>query len=114
MKKEVRFILTAATIIIIIYSSLARAETVTVKYRGVVDLAPFQCAQVTSSSFIERVCYDERKQYMLIQLGPTYYHYCGIDNSTVSALLSAESPGTFYNASIKGRFDCRVTPPPKY
>jgi hypothetical protein len=114
MKKKVHSILAAATIIVVIYSSLARAESVTVKYRGDVDLAPFQCTAVTRSSFVHRVCYDEANQYMLIQLGPTYYHYCGIDHGTVSALLTAESVGQFYNASIKGRFDCRLTPPPKY
>jgi KTSC domain len=96
------------------FSSNAIAESVVVKYRGEVDLAPFQCTTVNRSSFVNRVCYDEGNQYMLIQLGPTYYHYCGIDHATVSALLNAESVGRFYNASIKGRFDCRVTPPPKY
>ena len=106
-------VIAAATIIVVICLSLARAESVAVKYRGNVDLAPFQCTPVTSS-FVQRVCYDEANQYMLIELGPTYYHYCGIDHATVSALLNAESAGKFYNASIKGHFDCRVTPPPKY
>ena len=113
MKKQVSSIFAAVTLITVIYLSLARAETVTVKYRGDVDLAPFECTPVTSS-FVHRVCYDAGNQYMLIQLGPTYYHYCGIDDGTVSAMLNAESAGKFYNASIKGRFDCRVTPPPKY
>jgi len=40
--------------------SAAHAETVEVKYRGPVDLAPFACEAVTRSSFIERVCYDEK------------------------------------------------------
>jgi len=100
--------------IFVLFSSKAFAESVVVKYRGEVDLEPFQCTTVDRSSFVNRVCYDEGNQYMLIQLGSTYYHYCGIDHATVSGLLNAESVGKFYNASIKGHFDCRVTSPPKY
>jgi hypothetical protein len=37
-----------------------------VKYRGTVDLAPFACEDITRSSFIERVCYDSKNTYMLI------------------------------------------------
>jgi hypothetical protein len=51
---------------------------------------------------------------MLIQLNAVWYHYCGIDSGTVSHLLSAPSVGRYYNQAIKGRFDCRLTPPPQY
>jgi KTSC domain-containing protein len=51
---------------------------------------------------------------MLINLNGTYYHYCLIDNGTVSSLLNAGSMGRFYNASIKGHFDCRVHQAPTY
>jgi hypothetical protein len=101
-------------VIFVLFSVSANAESVTVKYRGVVDLAPFQCTTVTRSSFVNRVCYDKQQQYMLIQLNATYYHYCGIDEGTVSELLAAESVGRFYNARVKGRFDCRIIPPPNY
>lgn len=94
--------------------SLARAESVYVKYRGEVDLTPFDCTDITRSSFIYRVCYDEANEYMLINLNGTYYHYCAIDDGTVSALLAAELTGRFYNASIRGNFDCRVNPVPEY
>jgi hypothetical protein len=92
----------------------ANAETVSVKYRGEVDLAPFACEAVTRSSFIERVCYDENNSYMLINLRGTWYHYCEIDPGTVSSLLAADSMGQFYNASIKGNFDCRTHRVPAY
>jgi KTSC domain len=55
------------------------------------------------------MCYDRRNEYMLISLNGTFYHYCEIDAGTVSSLLSAPSMGRFYNASIKGQFDCRIT-----
>ena len=91
-------------------ASLTRAESVYVKYRGEVDLKSFDCADITRSSFIGRVCYDQRNEYMLISLNGTFYHYCAIDADTVTSLLSAPSMGQFYNASIKGNFDCRAGP----
>jgi hypothetical protein len=51
---------------------------------------------------------------MLIDLNGTYYHYCEIDEGTVTSLMSADSIGRFYNASIKGRFDCRTHRVPAY
>jgi hypothetical protein len=51
---------------------------------------------------------------MLINLSGTYYHYCEIDNGTVTTLMSAESMGRFYNLAIKGRFDCRMHRIPNY
>ncbi len=95
-------------------SGAALAETVNVKYRGVVDLAPFQCESVSRSSLVTRVCYDRKEQYMVIGLQGTYYHYCEIDAGTVAALRGAESMGRYFNASIKGRFDCRTNRVPAY
>ena len=90
------------------------AETASVKYRGEVDLAPFKCDTITRSSFIERVCYDEKNAYMLINLSGTWYHYCEIGRGMVSSLLAAASMGRFYNISIKGSFDCRTHRVPQY
>ncbi len=109
--------LTSATAIIItafLYSSVAQAESVFVKYRGEVDLKPFDCTDIVRSSFIRRVCYDRRNEYMLISLNGTFYHYCEIDADTVSSLLNAPSMGKFYNVSIKGYFDCRIHRVPTY
>ena len=92
----------------------ANAETVYVKYRGPVDLAPFTCETVTRSSLVQRVCYDSSEQYMIINLQGTYYHYCEIDSGTVGQLLTAQSMGRFYNAAIKGHFDCRARRVPPY
>jgi hypothetical protein len=92
----------------------AQAESVYVKYRGELDLKHFDCTDITRSSFIRRVCYDSRQEYMLISLNGTFYHYCEIDPGTVSFLLNAPSMGRFYNASIKGNFDCRLHRVPQY
>jgi hypothetical protein len=40
-----------------------------------VAIAPFKCATITGSSFIQRVFYDENNAYMLINLSGTWYHY---------------------------------------
>lgn len=45
---------------------------------------------------------------MVIGLQGTYYHYCQIDSGTVAGLRSADSMGRYFNARIKGNFDCRV------
>ena len=37
-----------------------------------------------------------------------------IPESTVSALMNADSMGRFFNGQVKGNFDCRVNPPPRY
>jgi hypothetical protein len=104
----------ATTIAVLICSSAVRAESVYVKYRGEVDLRFFDCTDIARSSFIRTVCYDRRNEYMLISLNGTFYHYCEIDGGTVSALMTAQSMGRYYNASIKGRFDCRTHRIPEY
>jgi hypothetical protein len=90
------------------------AETVNVKYRGPVDLARFACDWIERSSFIERLCYDEPNAYMIVSLNGAYYHYCDIDNDTVNAFKAAASMGRYFNASIKGHFDCRTGHVPAY
>jgi hypothetical protein len=95
-------------------SPAAHAESVFVKYRGQVELSPFACQDVTRSSLVNRVCYDAAHEYMLISLKSTYSHYCRIDRATVDSLLAAESMGRFYNAHIKGNFDCRQGGVPTY
>lgn len=90
------------------------AEAVNVKYRGTVDLAPFDCAAIDRSSFIDRLCYDAREQYVLVSLSGTFYHYCEVPNGVVAAWRRADSMGSFYNSVIKGKFDCRVNRMPAY
>lgn len=112
-----RFVLTIATVLV--GSSFAEAETVDVKYRGPVDLKPFNCQNITRSSFINRVCYDQSNQYMIIQLNSVYYHYCDLPKSTLDALLAAPSMGQYFNGNIKGSgkdgpYDCRTHRTPKY
>jgi hypothetical protein len=110
----VRYNIAIAIALTVGLSGAALAETVNVKYRGPVDLAPFQCESVSRSSLVTRVCYDRKEQYMVIGLQGTYYHYCEIDAGTVNALRGADSMGRFYNSRIKGNFDCRTRRVPAY
>jgi hypothetical protein len=91
-----------------------KSETVDVKYRGPVDLTPFACSSIERSSFIRRVCYDHANSYMIVNLNSTYYHYCDIDSATHNAFMTADSMGRFFNATIKGHFDCRTGHVPAY
>ena len=90
------------------------ADTVHVKYRGNLDLAPFDCEWITRSSLVNRLCYDRKHQYVVVNLNGTYYHYCAIPPGVVNAWRSADSMGRFFNAQVQGRFDCRTSPPPEY
>jgi hypothetical protein len=107
-----RFTIALAVIALVPLS--AGAETVNVKYRGEVDLAPFECTNITRSSSVKRICYDRLNSYMLIDLNGTYYHYCEIDGETVAGLMHAESVGKFFNTNVKGLFDCRTHHVPNY
>ncbi|MCP3478030.1 KTSC domain-containing protein (plasmid) [Bradyrhizobium sp. CCGUVB1N3] len=118
MRAQRSFIL-AALLLLAFYLLPSHGETVDVKYRGPVDLKTFACNDISRSSFITRVCYDRAKQYMIIRLNTTYYHYCELPPATFSAFLDAPSMGSFYNQHIKGTgrdgpFDCRTHPVPEY
>ena len=90
----------------------ARAETIQVRGRGPVDLKQFVC-EAAPYSAIHRVCYDEENQYMIVQLGSHYLHYCTVEPHKVFGLLHAKSVARYFNAEIKGRYICnsQTTPP---
>lgn len=97
-----------------IFPIWANAETVSVKYGGKVDLTPFHCESITRSSFINRLCYDSQEGYVIVSLNGTYYHYCEVPAGVVNEWRQADSMGRYYNAHVKGRFDCRINRAPSY
>ena len=99
---------------LVMASAPAVAETVAVKYRGPVDLAPFNCESITRSSLVNRLCYDSREHYVIVNLTGTYYHYCEVPPSAVAAWRGADSMGRFFNQNVKSNFDCRVNRVPSY
>lgn len=72
------------------------------------------CEAITRSSFINRLCYDAKEKYVVVEFDATYYHYRGVPADVVANWRSAESMGRFCNASLKGRFDCRQGHVPNY
>ena len=115
LEATLRFIIVAALVLI---CQVAMAETVHVKYHGVVSLDAFACADVKESSDVSRICYDKTERYMVIQLKTTYYHYCEVDAATVQGLQMASSKRQFFETRIRGSgadgpFDCRTHPVPK-
>ena len=97
-------------------------ETVDVTDRGPVDLKAFTCQDVTRSSIIARVCYDDAKPVHArpAQRQPTD-HYCELPKAARDALLNAPSMGQYFNVNIKatgsdenGPYDCRTHKVPSY
>lgn len=104
---------------VVVTASDAHSEMVDVKYRGLVDLKPFNCEVINRSSFINRVCYDKAEHYMIIQLRDTNYHYCELPPSILAEFIAAPSMGRYYNQYIKGSgldgpYDCRTHRFPAY
>lgn len=95
-----------AIVAALLFASSASAESVSVKYRGSVELAKFSC-RGTDSSLVHRICYRANRQYLIAQVGGEYYHYCRMPQVVVNKWLAAPSLGSFYNAQVKGRYDCR-------
>ena len=77
------------------------AEIVEVKDHGPVDLAPFNCQDVTRSSVISRVCYDGKSQRMLVQRHTVYQQYCDVSQDARDALLNAPSMGRYFKIAIE-------------
>ena len=105
---------TLLTIFLVVFSIPTMAESVYVKYRGEVNLAPFSCEWVSRSSLVKRLCYDQKEQYVIVQLKSTYYHYCEVPSGVVSNWRNADSMGRYYSTNMKGRYDCRVNLLPEY
>jgi hypothetical protein len=97
---------------LILLAHTSSAESFFVKYRGEVDLAPFRSDTITRSSFIDRLCDDSKESYVLVSLNGTFYHYC--EQGVVNQWLAADSMGRYYNAFIKGQYDCRTHHVPSY
>ena len=105
-----RFVLASSIPVILITApQTTSAETISPANNEFLNL---NCQDIDRSSFIERICYDEGQEYMLIRLSGRLYHYCHIEPGTFRNFLSAPSMGEFYNAQIKGRevarpYDCK-------
>jgi hypothetical protein len=67
------------------------------------------------SSMIERALFDEgaRELTICFKAGRKYV-YSDVPRAVFDALKTAASAGAYFNNCIKGRFDCRADPPPRF
>ena len=87
------------------------SETVETVDRRPIDLATFECRDISRSTVLQRVCYDRAQHNLVVATGGSYARYCGVAAETVDSLLGAPSMGQFFNRQIRreaagGRYDC--------
>ncbi len=81
-------------VMLVLFCTAAKAETVDVKYRGVVDLKPFTCKDA-KSSFIDRTCYDAKRcSSSLRALGITIANYPSLHTRNFSSRTRWDATST--------------------
>lgn len=85
-----------------------RPDPVDIAYPGRFELL------VPDSTLVDTAAYDQANRYLLISLNDGWYHYCRVPESLWNALAGADSKGRFYNAELKGSYDCREGGVPTY
>lgn len=108
-------VLIGATILYFLFFS-SSSGYVKIKYRDdKVNISASNFEPLNKSDpTVKGAWYDSDNQYMVIKLGSTYYHYCGMPSSAWRAFSSASSLYSAYQDDIKGNFDCRVNSVPSY
>jgi len=92
--------------------SVLQAESVYVKYRGLVNVDRMVTKPIGYSSFVKDIKYNAKYRYLLVNLKGTYYHYCLVPQNVVNEWINSSSLGRYYLNNIKGRYDCRYSPMP--
>ncbi len=93
------------------------SKYVSIKYRdGRVDIANpmFEYFDTKKSSFVRGAWYDKDNKYMIINLSGTNYQYCSLSKRVWDSFKNTSSFGSYYNSSIKGKYDCRLYSAPEY
>jgi hypothetical protein len=75
-------------------------ETVELRGRGTIDLAPFACTDTPRSTVVQRVCYDRKRSHLLVAIGGGYSEYCRLPAATFDAFFVAPSMGLFFRQHI--------------
>jgi len=74
----------------------------------------FEYLNTSKSSFIRGAWYDKSNGYLIMNINEKYYHYCETPESIWAELQKTSSFGSYYNAKIKGNYDCRERTVPSY
>ena len=76
------------------------SEMVEIRGQGDVDLAAFECRDITRSTVLQRVCYDRAQQQLIVAINGSYDRYCGVPADAVEQLMAARSMGQYFNRNI--------------
>lgn len=91
---------TIATAFAVLWITPVVTEKVELGDRGTVDLALFACTDTPRSSIVQRVCYDEARRHLLVNIRGAYRDYCELPAATFNAFIAAPSMGHFYTQNI--------------
>jgi KTSC domain len=83
----------------------ARCETAGVEGAPPPGLEPLECVEVTRSRVIRRICYDELRQYMVVEFEGRHYRFCQVERETAEAFLQAKSLSQFFS-QMRRRHPC--------
>jgi hypothetical protein len=102
----------ATSLIALLLTAPVGSETVDVRDRGTIDLATFECRDISRSSLIQRVCYDQAQRTLIVAIRGSYDDYCDLPQQAFESLMTAPSMGQFFNQNIRrsgpdGRYDCQ-------
>ncbi|MFO1108278.1 MAG: KTSC domain-containing protein [Bradyrhizobium sp.] len=90
----------AAALLALLSISPVTTEPVELSGGREVDLAPFACTDTPRSTVVQRVCYDEARRHLLVNVGGAYSEYCNLPAATFQAFVVAPSMGQFFRQSI--------------
>jgi KTSC domain len=95
-----------------------RPEAVDVEPRVSVALTEdFDCRDIKRSSIVQRVCYEEKQKYLIVNIEGIYHQYCDVPVSTYVTFMGAFSMGHYFQNEIEDgsnniRYKCRVLDQP--
>ena len=89
-----------ATTLALLSTAPVTTETVEVRGRGPVELASYACTDTPRSTIVQRVCDDEARSHLLVNVGGKYSEYCRLPASTFEAFVVAPSMGQFFRQRI--------------
>jgi hypothetical protein len=103
----------ATSLIAFLLTAPLGSETVDVRDRGTINLATFECRDISRSSLIQRVCYDSTQRTLIVGIKGSYDDYCDLPQQTFDRFMTAPSMGQFFIANIRGsgpdgHYDCRA------
>jgi len=102
-----------ATAHALLWTAPVVTEKVEIIGRGTIDLAPFACTDTPRSSIVQRVCYDEARRYLLVNIRGSYRDYCELPAAIFNAFVAAPSMGQYYRQNIaasdpEGAVNCQA------